>query len=733
MRLLIVSNRLPFTVMEKNGEFEFRGSVGGLVTGLSAYLDSLKHSSFTELNSSWIGWPGISVKNELKEKLRILADTQFNAYPVFVEEEMMENFYHGFCNKTIWPLFHYFPTFVVYDKKGWNSYKEVNEIFCNSILENLKPDDILWIHDYHLMLLPNLIRQKMPHIPIGFFLHIPFPSYEIFRLLPKKWAKDILEGLLGADLIGFHTHDYTQYFLRCLLRILGYDNNMGQIFTQERTAKADTFPLGIDFNKFHHAVSADETEKERVELKKILVNFKTIISIDRLDYSKGIINRLEGFQLFLKNNPNWHKKVVLLLIVVPSRIGVDKYQDMKTKIDEMVGKINGRFGGIDWSPIIYRYSSIPFHQLVAMYNVSDVALVTPLRDGMNLVSKEYIATRTDLTGVLILSEMAGASKELGEAIIINPNDRQEIADALKEALEMPEEVQKIRNQKMQTRIKNYNVIKWANDFINELNEIKKQQRRFQTRLLDTDIETKIINVFNKANHCLVFLDYDGTLVPFADYPEKATSTNECLELLKKLAKINKVDTVIISGRDKETLQRWFGNLNIGFIAEHGIWIKEKGADWHLIKPVNVDWKSKILPLLNHYIERVPGSFLEEKEYSLTWHYRRADPEQGAMRAKELIDTLIQFTANIDIQILQGSKVIEIRNAGISKANAGIYFLSKTNYDFVLAIGDDLTDEDLFKSLPQTAWTIRVGMVSSHARFNLFSYKDVYQLLKQIGE
>lgn len=518
MRLLVVSNRLPITVVESEGKLIFQESVGGLVSGLSAYLDSLKGSSFTKSEYIWIGWPGISVDKKTKEELEELsakALSEFRAYPVFLTERAMEKFYQGFCNKTIWPLFHYFPSYTVYDESFWLHYKCVNKIFCEAVMTVIKPDDVVWIHDYHLMLLPQLLREKMPDARIGFFLHIPFPSFEIFRLLPMKWRSEILEGLLGADLIGFHTHDYTQYFLRCVLRILGYEHNMGEIFLSDRVIKAETLPMGIDFQRFYSAASCPEVQREKEQLVKTLSDFKVVLSIDRLDYTKAIIKRLQGYELFLQKNPQWHRKVILVLVVVPSRIDVEHYQQMKKQIDEFVGKVNGQFGGVDWTPILYQYKFLPFNPLVALYAVSDVALITPVRDGMNLIAKEYVATKTDKTGVLILSEMTGAAKELGEAIIINPNNIQEIADALKEALEMPKEKQVKRNEIMQNRLKRYDVVRWADDFIRELISVKDEQKRFNARLLGLSMREQLLKDFKKALKRLIFLDYDGTLVPFA--------------------------------------------------------------------------------------------------------------------------------------------------------------------------------------------------------------------------
>lgn len=730
MRLLVVSNRLPITVVIKDGKLRFKESVGGLVSGLSAYLDSLKSASFTRSEYVWVGWPGITVNESMKEPLMSKAFSEFHAYPVFLSEKVMDKFYHGFCNKTIWPLFHYFPSYVVYDADYWIHYKRVNEMFRDVVMQIARPDDVIWIHDYHLMLLPKLIREQRPDAPIGFFLHIPFPSFEVFRLLPSKWRTEILEGLLGADLIGFHTHDYTHYFLRCVLRIMGYEHNMGQIAVQDRVIQVDTFPMGIDFQRFQTMARSPEVQAEKAKLKQFLADAKVILSIDRLDYSKGILNRLQAYEIFLEKNPQWWKKVVLILIVVPSRVGVEHYQLMKRQIDELVGKINGRFGTLDWTPISYQYRFLSFHHLLAVYMVSHVALVTPLRDGMNLIAKEYIASSLDQTGVLILSEMAGAARELGEAVIINPNNAEEIVDALQEALEMPIEEQVRRNRVMQDRLKRFDVVWWADEFIRALLDSKNEQQRTKAKLLGSRGGEQLVQDFYKARQRLLLLDYDGTLVPFAGHPQLAQPTGKLLEILKCLSAHPKTEVVLLSGRDKETLQSWFGMLNIGMVAEHGAWIKENEA-WRTTRVLANDWKPRIRPILERYTHRLPGSFVEEKEFSLTWHYRQAEPEVGSIRAKELLDDLVRFTANIEVQVLQGNKVIEVRNAGVNKGAAALHFISHYNPDFILAIGDDWTDEDLFRVLPETAYSIKVGMTQSCARFNLHDQAEVVDLLQKL--
>ncbi|MDO0825204.1 bifunctional alpha,alpha-trehalose-phosphate synthase (UDP-forming)/trehalose-phosphatase [Desulfosporosinus nitroreducens] len=738
MRLLIVSNRLPLNGVQQNGKLIFEQSAGGLVSGLSAYLDSLKSTSAQDIEYIWIGWPGITVPDKMQPEVKsVLSD--LCASPVFLSEEAMDKFYLGFCNKIIWPLFHYFPTYTVYDKDYWFQYQDVNKIFRDAVLEVIKPGDIIWVHDYHLMLLPSLLREKLPHTPIGFFLHIPFPSYELYRLLPAAWGSEILHGLLGANLIGFHTQEYAQYFLRSTLRILGHEHKLGQILSQDHAVKVDAFPMGIDFQRYHSIPMGSEFGHNLKELEQLLHGFKAILSVDRLDYSKGIGNRLQGYKLFLETNPQWCEQVVLLMIVVPSRVGVEHYQQMKRQIDELVGEINGRFGTLNWTPIIYQYKHLPLDSLLAMYRQSDVALITPLRDGMNLIAKEYVAARTDQTGVLILSEMAGAAKELGEALIINPNNLEAISGALQQALAMPETEQKKRNQVMQHRLKGYDVVRWSGDFIQELMQVQKDQ--FFTLPLDQHKQA-LLTAFHQADKRLLLLDYDGTLVPFTNNPDQAKPDQELLDLLKDLAKAG-TEVVIISGRDRGILETWLGFLNITLVGEHGAWLKRRGEQWSLSKPLVNSWKRQLMPMLEMYTDRLPGSFIEEKEFSLAWHFRQANSELSAACARELMDELVAFTSNVDIHILQGNKVIEVRNSEVTKGSTGLSLALKQDYDFILAIGDDTTDEDLFAILAlEHSWpgvlapkkfTIRVGTDKSQASYFLPNYVKVRKVLQELAD
>ena len=728
MRLVIVSNRLPVTVKSDKDRLRLERSVGGVATGISTYLESASGNTMEEY--VWIGWPGATIPAKEKDRLKQTLQSEFQAYPVFLSEQEMENFYNGFCNKTIWALFHYFPSYTAYEEDYWQDYVEVNEAFCRAVLEIIKPGDVIWIHDYHLMLLPKLLRERLPDNPIGFFLHIPFPSFEVFRLLPSAWRVKILEGLLGADLIGFHTYDYVQHFLRCVLSILGHEHHMSEIFVGERVVKADSFPMGIDFAKFHASAMKPGIHEEVQRLKETLGDKHLILSVDRLDYSKGIAHRLSGYELFLEQNPDWHGKVVLLLVVVPSRIGVHRYQMMKREIDELVGNINGKFGKIDWAPIIYQYKGLDFEALVALYAVSGVILVTPLRDGMNLVSKEYVAARSDGTGVLILSEMAGAARELTQALIINPNTPQEIARAIASALDMPVEEQRKRIAVMQQRLRRYDVVHWGSDYVRSLNQAKQTQASLNAKLLVNEREAKVQSDFQSSANRVLFLDYDGTLVPFAGDPQLAAPDKELSDLLDHLSM--RADVVLISGREKITMDKWFGKLPIGMIAEHGAWSKKKGQSWRMPKELNAQWKKEVLPVLEFFADRLPGAFVEEKEFSTVFHYREADPELSAIRLRDLTSNLTHLTTLLDLHTLRGNKVLEVRMGGVEKGTAALAFLAEAKYDFCLAIGDDWTDEDLFRVLPQCSVTIKVGFGISTAKYYLRNFQDVRTFLANLS-
>jgi trehalose 6-phosphate synthase/phosphatase len=733
MRLVVVSNRLPFTVSFPQGAPQFKPSAGGLTTGLWSYLDRKVPDGAERQDYLWMGWPGASVPPGHEAAVRTYAEQQFKSSPVYLPEESMDRFYLGFCNKTIWPLFHYFPMLTHYEEENWQEYRNVNRVFGEAVVAALRPDDVLWIHDYHLMLLPKLVREKFPDMPIGFFLHIPFPSWEVFRMLPRPWREEILDGLLGSSLIGFHTHDYARDFLTSVLRTSGFEHQLGSLTLRDRVVEVDTFPMGVEFERFEHAANSKETELRVEELRQKCIGQKVIFSVDRLDYTKGLINRLRGYETFLKLNPQWHGKVTFIISVAPSRIGVDSYQAMKSELEQTVGRIVGDFGNVHWTPLVYQFRNLTFDEIVPLYRLCDVALITPLRDGMNLVAKEFIASRPDQTGVLILSEMAGAAKEMGEAIIINPFHREDFAKALEQALTMPVEEQIRRNQLLQERLRRYNVVRWADDFVQALLSTQKTEAARRARLLTGKASSGMIQQYRAATRRALLLDYDGTLVPFSSEPKLAKPDAELVELLTTLGSDPANHVTIISGRPRRTLEEWVGKLPISLIAEHGVWLRNQGEDWRMLKTMTSDWKERVRPILQLYVDRLPGALLEEKEFSLAWHYRRADPEQASLRAKELIDDLAGYTRNIDVQVFEGNKVIEIRNSGVNKGTAGLEWLKQYAPDFILGIGDDWTDEDLFRALPPPAFSVCVGLASTAARYYLSGPATVRKLLHELSQ
>jgi len=722
IRLVIVANRLPISIRSLK-PLDFQKSPGGLVSGIETFIRKAGISSWI-----WIGWAGSNLKKKDLNNIKDVLPQEHNCLPVYVPEKLMDRFYNGFCNRTLWPLFHSMPTLATYEKTFWESYLEVNRIFLKAILEHIEVDDetYLWIHDYHLMPIPSMLRESLPIAKIGFFLHIPFPPPEIFAQLP--WRREVLEGLLGADLIGFHTHEYTINFLRSLTRILGIDYSMGGFVYADRHIKADTFPMGIDFELFN---SLESSDKKAEVIKETLGHKKIVFSVDRLDYTKGIYNRLLAFEDFLLRRQDWHSRVVLILNLVPSREHVEHYQRMKNQIEQKVAQINGKFGSVEWVPVLYHYTSLPTEDLVAHYRASDVLLVTSIKDGMNLIAKEFVASRKDLRGVLILSEFAGSSKELGETMVVNPNSVEELSRAIELALEMSPEEQENRLKAMQERLKRYHVLKWGKDFLESLKDIASKRDTLKTKELNRKLLKRLRGMFKNARKKLLLVDYDGTLVPLARTPYLAMPTQEIKNILQKLGEVENTRVVLVSGRKKEQLDKWFGTLPITLVAEHGCLLKEPGEEWTTRCVANSEILEKVRAMMELCVDRLPQSFIEEKNFTLVFHYRNSDPEMASMRVKELIDELSSLIANTDYSILLGNKVVEIRPAGINKGTIALYFCQ--DCDFVFSMGDDITDEDMFKALPSKAITIKVGAAPSFAKYYVPSQNEALNVLRFLLE
>lgn len=730
-KTIIISNRLPVQIQVSDKGLSAIPSVGGLATGMK--------SVHKEGNSLWIGWSGLTsdtISDVVKGEIDI-ALSKLSCIKVELTKKDIEDFYFGFSNRTIWPLFHYFMEYSEFELKFWNSYKAVNQKFANIILDYSSEEDTIWVHDYQLMLVPQMIREKRPNATIGFFLHIPFPSYEIFRTIP--WREKILMGLLGADLIGFHTYDYERHFLSSVRRLLGLEVSFNDVHIKNRVIKVDSFPMGIDYNKFstaakkHNGLKDDDPsdfQKKLDEHKKLSPDTKLIVSIDRLDYSKGIAQRIRAFEYFLNKYPEYKEKARLIILAVPSRSNVPQYQLLKREIDELVGRINGELSTVNWTPIWYFYRSMPFENLIDLYTSCDIAWLTPLRDGMNLVAKEYIATRIDKTGVLILSQMAGSAYEMNEALLINPNNFEEQADSLREAINMPKEEQAQRITALQNRLSRYNVEVWANSFMDTLLKQKNETPLRVTKSLQPKIQNAIVEEFKNAKNRLLFLDYDGTLVDFHNDPQKARPDEELYRLLDGIHQQKNTTLFLISGRDKDTFTKWFLEKKYNMVVEHGVWVSINGEEFKLLERVNNDWMEKIKPVLESFVDRTPGTFIEEKNYSLAWHYRNTDPDFGEKRATELNTVLTSLIGNDAISIMGGNKVMEIKSRNINKGRAALRVMGKNNYDFIFAIGDDWTDEYLFEELPKSTVTVKVGLKKTQAKYYIEGTKKVREFLEK---
>jgi len=709
---------------EADGQFKLTPSEGGLATGLG--------SIYKQGDNIWIGWPGDEVSDEKDKKKVITQLKELSLLPVFLTQEEVSQYYEGFSNEVLWPVFHYYvSTYANYRQTNWDYYKKVNHKFKEVVIANAEPGDTIWVHDYQLLLLPELIRQEMPDVSIGFFLHIPFPSYEMFRLIP--WRAELMNGILGADLIGFHTYDDARHFINAATRILPVNSSANIITKGDRTIVAESFPIGIDDKKYASLPGEPEVKKNIKLIKDTFGNCKMALSVDRLDYSKGILQRLQAFAYLLEHYPEIKEKITFYMIVVPSRDTVPQYAHLREQIDKQVGNINAMHRTMEWTPINYFYRSFPIEMLSALYTTAEVCLVTPMRDGMNLVSKEYVASRINNDGVLVLSEMAGASKELIDALIVNPNNTEEVAKTIIKAAYMPIDEQRTRMKQMRQVVAKFNISHWVKVFMDKLTEVKQLQRSMQTRYVGHGTEQSIVNRYSKTQKRIIFLDYDGTLVDFSTNIDQAHPDEELYALFEQLTDDPDNRVVLVSGRKHENLEKWFGKGDIDMVAEHGAWMKKKGTSWHKLPGLSSQWKQDIRPVLETFVDRTPGTFIEEKSFSLVWHYRKAQKGLGELRAGELMNNLKYLATDKGLQLLPGNKVVEVKNVEINKGKAAMMLIDNTEYDFIMALGDDYTDEDIFKALPESAITIKIGNNLSAAKFYLRTPQEARRLLKNMAE
>jgi len=682
----------------------------------------------------WIGWAGDTGDENLEERSAVLQEWEQKeqCFAVELATDVATGFYEGYANQTLWPVFHNFPSRLKFDAKAWEAYVEANRIFCKAVAMRYKPNDLIWVHDYHLMLLPQMLRQELPDAAIGFFLHIPFPSSEIFPILPRR--EELLEGLLGADLVAFQTHGHLQQFRSALLRVLGTESKVAEVAVGGRPIRLEALPIGIAPEEYTDLLKHDETTaRHYAEWVARYKGQKVLLAVDRLDYTKGVLERLRAYSDLLRSSAEFKGKIALIQIAVPTREGIDTYQELRTEVNRLVGEINGKLGTPDWTPLVYINRSIERAELVALYKLADICWVGSLRDGMNLVAKEYVACKPDGDGVLVLSEFAGAAAEMGEALLINPYDEDRTASTLERALSLEEQERRERMRALHNRILRNNVFHWGDRFLASLEEAVTARGRY----IDTQPKrlrlSEIRDAYMRASQRILILDYDGTLAPFAKQPWQAAPSPVLLRLLSALASEPRNCVALTSGRTTENLDRWFAGVQgLWLIAEHGAELKPPLArTWEsLHSPVSTDWKSTVMPILEHFVDRTPGSFVEEKKYGLVWHYRMAEPEFGDWLANELASMLEAMLAETELRAFRGDKTIEVRPAWTSKGEAFERLLAACEgRNFMFAVGDDRTDEDLFERMPDGAWTVHVGPGPTRAAFVVRDFETVREVLQ----
>jgi trehalose 6-phosphate synthase/phosphatase len=686
--ILIASNRLPFTFQRSPRGLERKPSTGGLVSALEPVL--------RRRGGTWVGWPGIDLRPGERISTR---SRNYRITPVELSEAEVTRYYHGFSNRTLWPLFHSFTERTRFEIRDFVRYANVNEKFATAMLQHAQGAELAWIHDYHLMLAPLAMRLANPDLRLAFFLHIPFPPYDIFRLLP--WDVEILRGLLACDLVGFHVPDYVQNFLDCVERRLGapVDHQTQRVRHGDRTVQVGAFPIGIEFDRYETLASQAPPGRE-VQAERV------VLGVDRLDYTKGIPERIRAFERLLELHPRYREEVVLLQVAVPSRGQVAEYRQLKRDIDELVGRVNGRFATATWSPIRYLHRSFSSEKLCALYRDSDVALVTPLRDGMNLVAKEYVACQVREPGVLVLSRLAGTGATMREALLVNPYDIDQTAEAIHRALTMEPEERESRMASLRQRERTDNVDAWVQRFLEAATAVEVGT----LELRDSDFE-RWLAPFLRRHSLALLLDYDGTLTPIVEHPDEAVLSNEMRKLLSACAKRDDTDVGIISGRSLANVRAMVDNPGFVYAGNHGLEIVGPGIEEfrHEDAQHYVDRSETLAAELSQVAKS--GAWVETKGPTLTFHFR-AVPESQREALAERARRIIQ---DAGYQPRDAHCAVEARPPiGWDKGRAVLHVLrtlygpSWSEHVRVVYVGDDETDEDAFRLLDGLAMTFRVG-------------------------
>jgi trehalose 6-phosphate synthase/phosphatase len=709
--LVIASNRLPVRLTISGDEIEVSPSAGGLAVALQAVRGDAR----------WVGWPGTVVPEHLERRVtqRLARD---HLTPIFLTESEEQDFYGKVCNDTLWPLFHYFSDRLRITPEAWQRYVEVNVRFAERILEHVEDGSRVWIHDFHLMLVPALLRQRNPTLSIGFFLHTPFPSSEVYRLLPGR--EQLLRGVLGADYVSFQIGDYARHFRSSVLRMLGVDSSPDSLELDGRRIGIGVDPIGIDTEGFRATLRHPETARLLADLERQYEGRRLVLGVERLDYTKGIPQKLQAFERFLEQDPSRARTTTMIQVLVPSRLESPEYRAQRDEIELLISRINGRFGQPGSTPVEYLHRNISKPGLVALYRRADVMMVTALRDGMNLVAHEFVLCQSEpglpgrWRGALLLSELAGAAQVLPGALLVNPWNVDAVVEHLGTALALPARERQRRLETMAKRVEALDTRRWAEGFLSRLGRYSRRDRRGKRPpTVDAALQERLTRRFARARERTILLDYDGTLREFELHPDLAQPTPDIRALLRTLATLPETTVHIVSGRRRRNLEQWLGRLPIYLCAEHGYLARAPGGEWHPLLDLDLSWLRPIERLLRRVAADVPGAHVERKSCSVAWHYRQAEPEYGSWRARELLNDLHQHLAGAPAEVLAGHQVVEVRALGVDK---GVYVRSlfpdgKDTTHFVLGLGDDRTDNDLLDALPPGSVAGHVGSLLPSSR------------------
>lgn len=781
-RCIIVANLLPL-----NAEKRADGRSWSFSWDEDSLVLQLKDGLPDDMEVIYIGFLKCEIAPAQQDEVASHLLEMFNCIPAFVPEDLHSRFYNGFCKHTLWPLFHYMLPLTPdhggrFDRALWQAYVSVNKTFAAKVMEVIAPeDDVVWIHDYHLMLLPTLLRKKCNKVKMGFFLHSPFPSSEIYRTLPVR--DELLRALLNADVIGFHTFDYARHFLSCCSRMLGieYESKRGYIGLEYygRNVTIKIMPVGIHMGQLRTGLNLPETEKKIAELNEQFKGKTVLLGLDDMDIFKGIGLKLLALEQLLSEHPDRRGKVVMVQIANPARGKGKDVAEVQTEVYTTVERVNQRFGCEGYEPIMLLERHVPFYERLAFYTVAECCVVTAVRDGMNLIPYEYIVSRQGCEqldarfastenppkkSLLVISEFIGCSPSLSGAIRVNPWNVEAVADALNMAITMPEAEKVMRHEKHFKFVRTHDVAYWAQSFMGDLERACKDhlKRRcwgigfglnFRVIALDPSFKKllpeHIISAYKRTKSRAILLDYDGTVMPQTSINK--TPSPEVISILNTLCGDPKNVVFIVSGRGRKELSGWFSPCDcLGIAAEHGYYLRWKSdEDWETCVPgLEFDWKRVAEPIMMLYTESTDGSFIEAKESAIVWHHQHADPDFGSWQAKELLDHLESVLGNEPVAVTSGQHIVEVKPQGVSKGLVAEKLLASmvnrgTTADFVLCIGDDRSDEDMFASIanamvspdsPTTeVFACTVGRKPSKAKYYLEDTVDVIHMLQGLAD